>query len=1276
MASHLVGKFVRSRGWRHRLGLIILVLIVGAVGWIAYLTRSSQVARFAGDLLGGLTGSQVHIESARFGLNGQITLSGIELSSPDPSLADRRIFEADQVLIHHSFLHLIRGRFHARELIVINPTLFLTEDLTRGRYNLEFLGFHHEDQEDSAESETHLPDLFLRSGRVQFGQVSEGRYEELGAIGIHGKLTGSTGDRQAYSFSLSQDPFDPTPASDTVEPADTITAGSADGSKGVGPTVRGRFDLNTGLVEADLTHFSLGPWQRFTLPNRMRRWWDRFSPSGAVPQARFVFRPDFGVVIEMEIRDAELMLPYTESTESPPRMTGVSGRFTVDRRGFAITELTGRTKDFSCVINGRVNGFARDSSLDLTIETDTFTIPDDPGYLSVLPKDLQKMFVAFSPSGQGRAQVTFHRRAAGAALTYQGTLRVINGSSTYHRFPYPLEDLNGTFRFTDQLVELLEMQGRGPTGARFSLSGAVSPLSPHAAVDLTVHAQDLPIDEMLHQAVPPRARVILDMFLDSKAYQRLIDQGLIRTRDQQHQSLVKLNQLEARRRGERDHEARVGLDAQISELVDALAVPAFDLGGTTTATVKIERTYGQGEKFRARATVPLAGIDVLFRHLPYPVRLTGGQVEITPDHVIVEAVEGQGLRGGVGQVQGRIDLLRKGTQRLAPDLDLVVADVPFDDLLQASLPAGHQKTLYDMNLTGRLDATGEIFRQDNGQIGYRVDTELRSGTARPFSRSFQIDQLQGSALLQRGWIQIHDLHGRHGPSRLTLTGTGDWRTEQPEIRLTLDAESLEIEADLLDVLPSNEPACRRFRQLCAQRNLNGAIDAQLFYDRSQGRRGTYRVDIRPRQLRFDLRDQRVKLTAMTGNLLVSSHGINLADCGGSFGTGRFSTDGRIELDPHFFVDLTFDAQAGKVCDTTRAAMPRPVRKLIDKLQLDGGYQIHDARLKYDRPSDGREIDYLVDATVHLENARALVGVAIEQIYGDLSVHAIPAPETNFAHHAQEEDARTEAGASGGRWPKVDLKLNADSVVAARRVIGPLTLQITSDEQTHRLNIERFEGTCYGGTVLGKGRVELGPNGTYQLGLTMQDVALDPFIRPQSYESTQGKIHAAGSLAQPTGTLSANLTLEGLVANPASRRGRGELEIRNADMYDVPLAVATLQILNLTLPTSKSFDRAWATYLVENDLVYLDLLQIQAPTIEIIGAGVMDWSTLGLDLDMFTRNPTSPQFGPLSDLLDVFKDQLVSIHVTGTLDDPQPRVASFQGIKRSWSDVFSPAKAPQ
>ena len=38
----------------------------------------------------------------------------------------------------------------------------------------------------------------------------------------------------------------------------------------------------------------------------------------------------------------------------------------------------------------------------------------------------------------------------------------------------------------------------------------------------------------------------------------------------------------------------------------------------------------------------MAGLNLLFRHWPYPVRLTSGSITVSPQKVIVKDVQGQG----------------------------------------------------------------------------------------------------------------------------------------------------------------------------------------------------------------------------------------------------------------------------------------------------------------------------------------------------------------------------------------------------------------------------------------------------------------------------------------------------------------------------------------------------------------------------------------------------------------------------------------------------------
>ena len=1002
MVWHLTGSFARPRGWRRRVVVTTLLVLTASVAWLLYQTRSANITVHASRFLSQLIGADFRIDSAQIGIDGVITLQGIELLLPESSLADRRVFQADQVLIHHSLLPLMRGRFHVQRLILTNPTLYVTEDLKHNQYNFSWLTPHPPGITPS-EPQMDLPDLLIQGGKIRFGQINADRYEELGMVRIHGKLVASPGNPRVYAFTLGQelDMTDiispPADQEETSSDAQSLTnpndheqsplatkAGNKTKAKvdtehssesmvqanGPNPLLRGWFDYDSGNIEASLDHFTLRPWQAITLPSRVRIWWDRFLPQGTIAEARFTFNHQDGPRLELAAQDIQLTLPYAEST---PRIADVAGRFVIDRGGLVLSGLTGHTDDFSCEVNGRVSGFALDSAFDLTIKTGVFNIPENPGYMSVLPVKLQNMFPAFAPSGQGRAEVSIRREAPSQPLKYQGTVEVINARLTYHRFPYPLTDLNGMLRFTDDLLEIVKIHGHGPSGAQFAISGAASPLSSDAAIDMTVVVEHLPIDDFLRNAVPPRAKKIIDVFLDRQAQQRMIDRGLIQSPLHSHQRSTQLKLLETRLANTNDPLARAELDAHITQMREALSIPAFELGGSTTVTVKLEKTYGPGKKLRATATVPLGGLRMMFHYLPYPVHVTGGQVVITPDLVRIDRAEGEGLTGGSGYLQGTIATPNDSTdRRLIPDLRIVVDDVPCDHLFRSSLPRRQRQVVEQMAFLSRFDAEGTVFQdQETNDIGYRVDAKVREGTAWPWGRDYRVGDIAGSLTIHRGWIEINQLHGQHEPTHWTLSGMADWRGEQPAIKLAVEAQELTLDEDLLVLLPQHDPAGRRYHQLHDHFRLAGVIDAQLDYTKGDQQMGNQRrkretstinrplekatsdpsqspssfdLKIQPHSLAFDLRDRRVKITEMTGSLQVLPDGVETLHCGGAFDEGHFTISGRVTFAPNIDVDVTLDLKAQRLGDAARAILPDAVRRLMDELQFDGPHAIHGAKI--------------------------------------------------------------------------------------------------------------------------------------------------------------------------------------------------------------------------------------------------------------------------------------------------------------------------------------------
>jgi len=1234
---HLSGKFGRPRGWRRWVMLTLLLLVVAVLGAVMYLASPGRVAKLAGDLLATMTGTDVHIDSAHLGLDGAITLQGLELRIIGMRYDAAKLFNADQVLIKYDLLSLFKGTFRARTITFINPVLHLTEQSDTGQFNYHLLQEQRRAQSllgPSRQTLAHLPEIFIRNGQVHFGQTQNDRFNLVGIMNVSGTLTASLNTPGQYDFTMRQ------------HYKDLLTGQTR-------PVLSGKIDMRRLTVAAKLEQFTFDSPQRIMLPQELRRWWDQFEPVGSLPSVRFSYDPDpdIGFHAELELSGVSITLPYGELDS---RMTDVSGRFTIDNDHITITDLSGQIEHLHYLIDGEVFGLNRDAPFKLSLRTKPFAIPEKARYLLALPAKIQKHFKRFAPSGNFQALVILERQEPGGRLIYDGVVEVSQAKILYERFKYPLADVRGELRFNDEKIELVALQGQGPTGANVTINGWIAPPQEGAAVHVVVTAVDAPIDQTLYNAIPEKHRPAMDMFFHEPAYQRLIDDGLVQTKQQHDQRVDQANTRRIKRRAmeaatPNDDAGLAELRGQIDRLSAQAQIPVYDLGGKATVSTQVSRAYGLGKPYRTTVSLEIAGVHALFEYWPYPMRGTRGRLVITPDKIIVDNAEFQGLSGAHGKLTGTIALPINTEESRTPQLDLVIDNAPIDGLLLASIPQPQDYWVRQSQLKGILSADGVIHQNDHGDIDFQINIQLNNGSAQPYDGQFHIEQITGEGALTTHGFRIDSLTGRHGPGQLKLTGQAQWEDDQPWVSLDLEIDSLDLNNTAIDLLPPGDPTTDRVRQLFATYHPTGTLNANLRYRVKGDQPATYHIDLNPQRLNFIMDQQPITLNDFSGRLTATSTEIELKKWGASFGQGRFLASGKMRFTPHHTYNLTFDAQSKSIDPTTRSMLPDAVLSVIDGLSLDGAYEIHGAHLFHDPQ---QPTSYRFDATAVLTNASAIVGVPMKQINADLTIQA-----------TRQSDSE---------WPHLDLRLNARHMLAADRLISPLSVQIATGDRADRLKVRELIGHCYGGTLMGTGEILLGDAGLYRMNLVLQNVALNPFIYPEKYpDGWTGSTDPTTPRDQDayTGTIAASLGIEGLIDQSSTLLGRGELEIRNSNLYEVPLSMALLQLLNISLPASRAFDRASASYIINNDLIRLDSIRFEAPTIEIVGVGTMQYDTLKLDLDLYTRNPASPKLGPLSDLFRVFKDELLSIHVTGTLDDPLPQATSFQGIKRSWRDVF-------
>ncbi len=146
-----------------------------------------------------------------------------------------------------------------------------------------------------------------------------------------------------------------------------------------------------------------------------------------------------------------------------------------------------------------------------------------------------------------------------------------------------------------------------------------------------------------------------------------------------------------------------------------------------------------------------------------------------------------------------------------------------------------------------------------------------------------------------------------------------------------------------------------------------------------------------------------------------------------------------------------------------------------------------------------------------------------------------------------------------------------------------------------------------------------------------------------------------------GKLSANLTLSGQGRSLATMVGHGEVQITDANIYQLPMLVSMLSVLRNETPTTTAFTDVSSNYRIQGPHIYLDQLDFKGDAVSLLGRGETNF-------DHQLRLEFEPVVGRDEIRLPFVKNivrgagrQTLRMSVTGTLSDPQVTTQPLPGI---------------
>lgn len=671
--------------------------------------RSPLVGNEVERQIESLTGGDWTADRAYIGLDGNLIVENLALNASGVPGPSARVLGAERAIaeIDWSGLPLIRWLSGSTSttprvtaLRLFKPVFRLAQSMDDGGMNLSGLTPAAGNGVSAG-----LPQFDVIDGRIEFAEYSPraGTYFLLNTLPVAGSFM---------------------PASHTAggakQPVYTIRLqeiGRPPGARGEtrGMILDGRIDLSTNDATLRLFNVSLDAWPPESVPSAMRDIWRRLNIEGAVSQAIFRYTLDAGITADITVDDVSMFALVPAKGPNDPDATlslrGVHGQIVISASGIH-ADLEGLLEDQAGPSRVQLDTYGLDleCALRCEIESKHINLRRDPAFLPYVPRTVREYLDRFGgPTADVDARVVILRgdpvdvKAAEFEVP-EGRLEFRGGQAAFHKFPYPFHDMSGIVDFDDQSIRIQHIRGTGPTGARLSAAGTITPLTDDAAVDLTIGVQGAPVDDHLLEAMQPSYRRLMDMLFSRRGHESLIAAGLIDNT---------IDPVEAEK-----------VQTVVPEKPPP---PPFAFGGRAAIGIKILRPPGEDVEWSTDIDVSFDRAGIVPEPFPFPIVARNVQLKIDDDGA--EFVDGQftGLRGGRAELRASVRFAESPGAPMQPDVQILAYDVPVDDLLLNAVPGDEatdrsgqtpsaDEILSRLALQGTVDCRATIVAREESEI--------------------------------------------------------------------------------------------------------------------------------------------------------------------------------------------------------------------------------------------------------------------------------------------------------------------------------------------------------------------------------------------------------------------------------------------------------------------------------------------------------------------------------------------------------------------------------
>lgn len=325
--------------------------------------------------------------------------------------------------------------------------------------------------------------------------------------------------------------------------------------------------------------------------------------------------------------------------------------------------------------------------------------------------------------------------------------------------------------------------------------------------------------------------------------------------------------------------------------------------------------------------------DASCRFFPYRLTVKGGTVEYTPDGLWIRNLRGE-RNGGTVLING---FLEKPTRTAAKEILINGTRIPIDDALIDCLPSRFREITEHFNPRGRLDVE-VMLTQPEGEVGMPVSWQsnttitLDDVSATYVRLPYPVDHLTGTLVVAKDKIQLLDLKGENGDTRVEIEGGAGYNREgMTDLDLAISAHGVALDKNLFSTLPAD------LRQQLEAFHPTGRFDCEtsLTIEPETGAvRYSSQVTLEDVAVRHETLP--VEVRGVAGRLTVTNDRIAVHHLTGGYEEATISAQGSVSwADGRFAPEFTIRTENLRLDDRVVAALPAKPRSLLRDWQIDG-----------------------------------------------------------------------------------------------------------------------------------------------------------------------------------------------------------------------------------------------------------------------------------------------------------------------------------------------------